>query len=184
MFFNYHVKVDAESAVPQLRLRRYNGVVAMVIIAFVLVTLGISVAGLYADASLPISGTPQPRLKTGLLITDNGPITVELAETADEQRQGLSFRNGLASSEGMLFVYPVAEKQFFWMYGMKFPIDIVFLKDNKIISLASSVPPPTRTSGIPWVIRSAGDADMVLELPAGQAGELELLPGATVKLLR
>jgi uncharacterized membrane protein (UPF0127 family) len=184
MFFNYHVKADAEAAIPQLRLRRYNGAIAMVIAAFVLVTLGISVAGLYADASLPVSGTPQSKLNTGLLVTDNGPVTVELAETAEEQRQGLSFRAGLGKNEGMLFVYPEAEPQTFWMYGMKFPIDIVFLRNNKVISIADRVPPPTRTSGIPWVIRAAEDADMVLELPAGRAIELELLPGATVKLLR
>jgi uncharacterized membrane protein (UPF0127 family) len=184
MLFNAHVRADAESAFPQLRLRRYNAAIAMVIIAFVLVTLGISVVGLYADASLPLSGDPQPRLNTGLLVTDSGPLTVEIAETPDEQRQGLSFRDAMTAGEGMLFVYPNAERQVFWMYGMRFPIDMVFLKDGRVISIADHVPPPTKTSGIPWVIRSAADADMVLEVAAGTAVDLQLLPGATVKLLR
>ncbi len=61
-------------------------------------------------------------------------IKVELALTQEEKVQGLSNRAGLKENEGMLFVFDNPRKYYFWMKGMNFPIDIIWIKeDNRVI---------------------------------------------------
>ena len=126
-----------------------------------------------------IDETPQPRLPTGTLMVNSQTVTVELARSPEEQRQGLSFRPPLAADEGMLFVYPVAQPQTFWMFGMTFPLDIVFLNDHRVVSVASNVPPPVGLAP-PVTVASPADADMVLELLAGTAERAGIVEGTFV----
>src|SRR3989344_3587537 len=58
-------------------------------------------------------------------------IHVMLALTPIEQQQGLSGRDGLKDDEGMLFVFANSGEHLFWMKDMKFPIDIIWLNDNR-----------------------------------------------------
>lgn len=65
-------------------------------------------------------------------VTINGiDLEVELALSADEQAKGLSIKDNLKSNEGMLFPYETPRTLSFWMKDMKFPIDILWLDDNK-----------------------------------------------------
>lgn len=66
-------------------------------------------------------------------------VKVELALTPEIQEKGLSDRVSLASGTGMLFVFPKPSEYYFWMKGMNFKIDIiwidaemnvVYIKDN------------------------------------------------------
>lgn len=60
-------------------------------------------------------------------------IKVELALTQTQQEQGLSGRSELKENEGMLFVFDQPGKYYFWMKGMNFPIDIIWIGENKKI---------------------------------------------------
>ena len=65
-------------------------------------------------------------------VTVNGiDLEVEVALSADEQAKGLSIKDNLKSNEGMLFPYETPRTLSFWMKDMKFPIDILWLDDNK-----------------------------------------------------
>jgi len=75
-------------------------------------------------------------------------LTVEVAQTPAERAQGLSGRESLAADEGMLFVFPESASHPFWMAGMHFPLDIVWISENKkVVGLSENIPPPP--SGTP-----------------------------------
>lgn len=72
-------------------------------------------------------------------------IDVELAVTAEERSKGLSGRAVLPASQGMLFVFADKRIPGFWMRGMFFSIDIIWIADNEIVGITAVVPLPTST---------------------------------------
>jgi uncharacterized protein len=107
-------------------------------------------------------------------------ITVEIAQSDDERASGLSGRTELPEDRGMLFVYDSPRVVTFWMRGMLIPIDMVFLRDQEVISVIADVPPcaedpcPTYGPDVP--------VDAVLELAAGRAATLGVTPGLTIPI--
>ena len=47
--------------------------------------------------------------------------------------KGLMFREKLEYSQGLLMVFPLNDYHSIWMFGMKFPIDLVFISRNKVV---------------------------------------------------
>jgi len=71
-------------------------------------------------------------------------INVDLADTDEKRAQGLSGRESLADGEGMLFIFPKPDVNYFWMKDMNFAIDMIWLNENKkIIHIARDVKPET-----------------------------------------
>ncbi len=68
-------------------------------------------------------------------------ISLELALTDQQQVQGLSSRPSLCQTCGMLFVFDKPQNQKFWMKDMNFPLDLIWLNDNKIVQLDKNLPP-------------------------------------------
>lgn len=124
-------------------------------------------------------GVPQSPIEERRTVVIGGgrQIPVEVARTADETRRGLSFRESLPEGEGMYFLFPTAEPQTFWMYGMRFPLDIIFIRDDIVINIEPNVPAPKNDVDVPATARSAGQADGVLEINAGKAAEWGIEPG-------
>lgn len=101
---------------------------------------------------------------------------VEVAESPDEQAQGLMFRTALAPDRGMIF--PLAEDRVasFWMKNTVIPLDIIFVRRNgSIESIAANTTPYSLAP-----VRSGEPVATVLEIAAGRAGELGIEPGDTV----
>lgn len=94
-------------------------------------------------------------------------IPVEIADSADEQEKGLGERDGLAFGTGMYFPYAKPRFVAFWMKGMRFAIDIVYLRDGRIVEIHPQV--PFEPGGNGPTIRSRSLVDGVLEVPAGHA---------------
>ena len=94
-------------------------------------------------------------------------IAVEIADAPDEQRKGLGERDDLAWGTGMYFPYATPGFYAFWMKGMCFPIDIVFLREGRIAEIHPQV--PFEKGGNGPTIRPRSLADAVLEVPAGYA---------------
>ncbi len=69
-------------------------------------------------------------------------IKVEIAATTKAQGLGLSGRQSLAENRGMLFVFDKYFKPVFWMKDMRFPLDIIWIKDNIIVDITSNIPIP------------------------------------------
>lgn len=119
--------------------------------------------------------------KTELIILRNGVVervlNVETALDPVSQAQGLSGRKSLAGPDGMLFIFPEPRIRHFWMAGMRFPLDIVWINKDEIIGIEYKAEPYKITTGAPKQYASPADVDKVLELPAGSAEKLGLRIG-------
>jgi len=94
-------------------------------------------------------------------------VLAEVAAGADARRQGLSGRARLAEGRGMLFVYRDSAERAYWMKGMRFPIDIVWIDRGRVTGVERDVPVP---AGGPLPLYSSGaPVDRVLEVRAGWA---------------
>ncbi len=115
----------------------------------------------------------------------NGALIVaEVAADADARRLGLSGKENLAISSGMLFVFEHSDYYGIWMKGMKFPIDIIWIKNNQVVDLEENVLPSaagTADNLLP-VYRPEALADLVLETKAGFAKRNYIRIGDEVKI--
>jgi hypothetical protein len=127
------------------------------------------------------AGEEKIGLPTGILKVGDREIIVELAMDRSSQTRGLSYRESLDEDRGMLFVFDKPMTQRFWMYGMNFPIDIIFIKDDKVVQVAADVPHPEGV--VPKIVSSSVKADKVLELNAGKAEEWGIRQGVIVKMV-
>ncbi|MBW2973036.1 DUF192 domain-containing protein [Candidatus Woesearchaeota archaeon] len=68
-------------------------------------------------------------------------ISVELAQTQEEQTQGLRFREHLDADKGMLFIFGKERLKTFWMKDAWIPVDMIFIgQDNKINDIKKADP--------------------------------------------
>lgn len=85
----------------------------------------------------PFNNTP----KINKVHIDNIDLKIEIADTAEARKKGLGGKDSLPSDSGMLFIFPKADYYNFWMKGMKFPIDIIWIKEKKVVAITKNVPP-------------------------------------------
>ena len=113
-------------------------------------------------------------------LTENGrthTIRAELAETPQQQAQGLMFRREMGADEGMLFPSDFPQVRSFWMRNTVIPLDLIFVgPDKRIINIIANAAPYSLDP-----LESAGPAIAVLELNGGRAAELGLKPGSGVE---
>jgi uncharacterized protein len=105
------------------------------------------------------------------VIINNQIIIAEVASTPEAQSQGLSGRDSLDFNQGMLFLFDGLDKYGFWMKGMKIPIDIVWIRNDRIVGVEENVPPPTDPNSLAElkIYRPPLAVDKVLEVAAGRA---------------
>ncbi len=102
---------------------------------------------------------------TTVTINDQVFIT-EIAATPAAQQQGLSDRDHLLVNHGMLFTYTDPQIREFWMLRMHFPLDIIWIRDGRIVDISHNLPMP-ETGQEPARAKSQTPADAVLEINAG-----------------
>lgn len=110
------------------------------------------------------------------------PDRMYMLETAIaplEQQRGLMHRRAMVSNGGMIFVNESEEQRNFWMRNTYLPLDIIFVRaSGQVDSIQADCPPRSDT-----LEPSAGPAQYVIELHAGQAADMGLQPGDRVELL-
>lgn len=95
-------------------------------------------------------------------------IPVELANTDEKRRHGLSARDGLPEGSGMLFVFDNKGKPEFWMKDMKFAIDIIWIDDTKVVGVERNARPEPGVSDVDLArYIPPTTINYVLEVPAG-----------------
>ncbi len=145
--------------------------------------LSASVLGiLLGAAAIAAAGAPEmntPLSTATASIGGRTTVTVELARTPQEKGRGLSNRPGLSEGSGMAFVYEVPQSIGIWMKDMRFPLDILWVRDGRIVKIERDAPP--LRSGDPERVYSA-IGNLVLELPAGFADRSGIRLGDSVKL--
>lgn len=97
----------------------------------------------FAERDIPLDEAFLPG--TPIVKIGNVPIRVELALTDEERKKGLSRRATLGEQiDGMLFVFPAPDTYGIWMKDMNFPIDIIWIsEDRKIVHIEKNVDPNT-----------------------------------------
>jgi len=85
--------------------------------------------------------------------------TLEVADTEEKRALGLGNREELCEDCGMLFIFEKPAKAGFWMKNMHFSIDILWIKDGKIIYKKSNASPDETETFTP-----PEEADSVIEI--------------------
>lgn len=109
-------------------------------------------------------------------------IQAELSDEPEERSLGLGYRDGLTPGTGMLFVFPRAEPRTFWMRGMRFCLDIIWIDDGAVVGAAESACPSPLTTDVADLPRSPSPSPVqyVLEVPAGFMQTHGIAAGAPV----
>lgn len=95
----------------------------------------------------------------------NRRITVEKVSSRHDKAKGLSGREYISEDRGMLFIYDEKGEHCMWMKDMNFPIDILWLDENKKVQqIAASVPPESFPDNF---CPNGKDAKYVLEVKSG-----------------
>ena len=90
--------------------------------------------------------TPQMNLQRITLQAGFHQIDTQLAMTPEQQATGLMHRREMPQHEGMLFVFPQAAKQCFWMKNTLIPLTAAFLADDgTIVNLEDMKPQSTES---------------------------------------
>jgi uncharacterized protein len=126
---------------------------------------------------------PEGRQEARITVGDT-QLNVQLAITSSQQQLGLGYRNGLEPGSGMLFVNEQAAPRTFWMKGMRFCLDIIWIEGGQITGTAESVcPDPAGTADADRARFTTTDpVTYVLEVPAGWMQEHGYGPGTPVDL--
>jgi len=111
------------------------------------------------------------------------PLEVEVADTNLLRGRGLSYRDGLAPGTGMVFVYNEPQPLTFWMYEMRFCLDIIWISNSEIRGAAENACPEP---GVPAdqlkIYESPEPVQYVLEVPAGWMKEHGFDVGTPVQI--
>jgi len=118
---------------------------------------------LACDASVPATNAEPDAWIT---IRD-ARVATEIVRTPEAMARGLGGRDALAWGDGMLFQYTRPGFLRFWMKDMRFAIDIVWIRDGRIVDIAARVPWSPEGPGPTHQPREL--ADTVLEVAAGMA---------------
>jgi uncharacterized membrane protein (UPF0127 family) len=108
-------------------------------------------------------------------------FSLYLAKTSNEQEVGLAKFNKIGNDKGMLFIFNKPDYYSFWMKNMKFPIDIIFINQTKIVDIFQNVPAPKNNNNLP-TYTTGEKADKVLEINSGLSNKYKIKIGDTVKL--
>lgn len=106
-------------------------------------------------------------------------VLVEEKSKPEEMMLGLSGRENLPAGYGMLFVFNDIGSHGFWMKDMNFPIDIIFIDDNFLVT---GIEKEIATNTYPEIFGEDFVSKYVLEVNAGFADANGIKIGDKVNL--
>lgn len=130
----------------------------------------------------PSASQTPPASGPRVVLPSGAVFALEVARTPEQVAQGLMFRESLAPSTGMVFLFDAPEPRSFWMKNCHFALDMVFaLKNGTIVDVLEGVPPCAADPCPSYPSRAP--ADTVVELTAGEAKRHGVVPGARLSFL-
>lgn len=104
-------------------------------------------------------------------------FSVELVDTDATRSRGLMFREKMATSAGMLFVYDRPGRAVFWMKNTLIPLDMIFADvTGTVLRVHENAIPHDETP-----IDGGGDVLAVLEINGGLARRLGIGSGTVMR---
>lgn len=117
-------------------------------------------------------------LNAETLTAPEGVIQIETADSPSERQLGLSGQKSIDENSGLLFIFDNnSVDNCFWMKEMNFPIDMVWMNENKeVITVTENVTP----NSYPETFCPTQPAKYGLEIATGQASVLGIQPGVVL----
>jgi uncharacterized membrane protein (UPF0127 family) len=114
--------------------------------------------------------------------TPRGTIVAEIAATPSAGSAGLSNRDKLQGTDGMLLKWDAPGRHPMWMAGMRFPLDLLWIDGaGRVLAVVPNVPLCRVEPCTLYEPDGTASAVAVLELPAGGAAERRLATGVSVR---
>ena len=107
-------------------------------------------------------------------------FSVEVVSTPDQRQLGLMYRRSMDMQHGMLFIFEDEQPRSFWMKNTKIALDILYFDEKQRLISQQLNARPCKADPCP-AYPSEGAAMYVLELNAGQAHKLKLLPDEKIE---
>lgn len=96
----------------------------------------------------------------------------EVVSSDAKMQKGLGGRNSLCNSCAMLFKFSRTGRYSFWMKDMRFPLDIIWILNGKVVYLEKNIPKNFSSIMVPPT-----DANQVLEINAGTSDKIDIKIG-------
>lgn len=104
-------------------------------------------------------------------------LSIEIADDEYATQTGLMYRSSMENNQGMLFIFPNVDNRAFYMKNTEFPLDIIFIaEDRTIVSIQKNAQPMNETS-----LPSEAPAKYVLEVNAGLSDTWSLAKGDIIE---
>lgn len=163
--------------------------IKQIFLPIILVCLFIAAVGFYIKKNPTIvlpGATPKAEVQLlKSLKIGSKDVFFEVANTESLRAKGLGSRPSLEPDNGMLFVF---DKQnvipTFWMKDMQIPIDIIWINDDKVVSIDKNIPAPSvGTPDSKLSLYNPGQpVDYVLEVNSGFTDKNDIKVGDAVVL--
>ena len=105
-------------------------------------------------------------------------IMAEVASSIIKKSDGLSGRESMDENKGMLFIFDSPQPLSFWMKGMNFPLDFIWINGNRVVDLTENVPADNGATSI----KPKVPADKVLEVNSGIIKRSGIKEGDVIKI--
>ncbi|MCP9884215.1 DUF192 domain-containing protein [Synechococcus sp. ATX 2A4] len=109
-----------------------------------------------------------------------GCIQLEVPRSARQMALGLMERPPLGPLRGMWFRFDPPTPVSFWMHRVRQPLDLIYLRQGRVIAIDAAVPPCSRLPCPSY--GPAEPADGVVELQAHEAQRLGIVVGSPAPL--
>lgn len=154
------------------------------LVQFAALIIVIGGALLFYRGSVPSVPFMSGQTKYSELTINEIKLKVEIADTQEKRSKGLGGRVSLSQDSGMLFIFQRADKHSFWMKGLKFPLDFIWIKGDTVVDIITNaqVPALNQNDEDLHIYLPKAEVDKVLEVNAGVVETLKIKAGDTIKL--
>jgi uncharacterized membrane protein (UPF0127 family) len=127
---------------------------------------------------------PTPEVAAPQAVFGSVTVAMEVARTDTERQRGLGGHAPLGETDGMLFVFERPSFHAFWMKGMLFPLDLMWIENGQVVYVERNAPnyPPETSDRVLPIYAPPALATYVLEVNAGFADRYGIGEGAFVEL--
>lgn len=109
-------------------------------------------------------------------------FNLEIAQTKEQKSIGLAKYKKIEKNFAMYFPFERKDYYSFWMKDMKFPIDIIYIDNEKIVAIFKNVQNPKSPNDKLQVYNPEKLADSVLEISAGLSDKYNFKTGDRVSI--
>ena len=143
-------------------------------------------------ALLALLAVPMPTLaanaRTPVAVIGDNKIKLEVASTPQQIERGLMYRMSLPEDQGMVFLFHPPSGVKFWMAHCFINLDMLMIKDGKIVKIFENVPPCkehdlSRCATYPAASEPAIEVSEVVEVIGGYSKRHNVHEGDSVKFL-